>query len=87
MLPSPAMPTTSTSMTSRTRTVARCASLGHSPSRASRHTVSLEWTRTVDMIAESSNGYGSEYDFAQIMLDNLEHLWSATGPQGGQNWS
>ena len=24
-----------------------------------------------DIIAESSNGYGSEYDFAQIMLDNL----------------
>ena len=25
-----------------------------------------------DIIAESSNGYGSEYDFAQVMLDNLE---------------
>ncbi len=24
-----------------------------------------------DVIAESSNGYGSEYDFAQVMLDNL----------------
>ena len=24
-----------------------------------------------DIIAESSNGYGSEYDFAQVMLDNL----------------
>ena len=24
-----------------------------------------------DLIAESSNGYGSEYDFAQVMLDNL----------------
>ena len=24
-----------------------------------------------DTIAESSNGYGSEYDFAQVMLDNL----------------
>ena len=25
-----------------------------------------------EFIAESSNGYGSEYDFAQVMLDNLE---------------
>ena len=25
-----------------------------------------------DIIAESSNGYGSEYDFAKVMLDNLE---------------
>ena len=25
-----------------------------------------------DIIAESSNGYGSEYDFARVMLDNLE---------------
>ena len=25
-----------------------------------------------DIVAESSNGYGSEYDFAQVMLDNLE---------------
>ena len=25
-----------------------------------------------DIIAESSNGYGSEYDFAQVMLDNLK---------------
>ena len=24
-----------------------------------------------DIVAESSNGYGSEYDFAQVMLDNL----------------
>ena len=24
-----------------------------------------------DIIAESSNGYGSDYDFAQVMLDNL----------------
>ena len=25
-----------------------------------------------DVIAESANGYGSEYDFARVMLDNLE---------------
>ena len=25
-----------------------------------------------DVIAESSNGYGTEYDFTQVMLDNLE---------------
>ena len=27
--------------------------------------------RNGDIIAESSNGYGSEYDFGQVMLDNL----------------
>ena len=38
-----------------------------------------------DIIAESSNGYGSEYDFAQVMLDNLEGLRRPAGPQGGQD--
>ena len=42
-----------------------------SPLRASRLTASLGVDENGDIIAESSNGYGSEYDFAQVMLDNL----------------
>ena len=33
-----------------------------------------------DVIAESSNGYGSEYDFAQVMLDKPENLRRTAGP-------
>ncbi len=38
-----------------------------------------------DIVAESSNGYGSEYDFAHVMLDNLEDLRRPAGAQGGQD--
>ena len=33
--------------------------------------MSWEWDEHGDIIAESSDGYGSEFDFAQVMLDNL----------------
>ena len=38
-----------------------------------------------DIIAESSNGYASEYDFAHVMLENLRTVWCPTGAHGRQD--
>ena len=71
MPPLPPMPTTSTYTTSPMRTASKVRVAGpFTVESISPHRV-LGVDENGDIIAESSNGYGSEYDFAQVMLDNL----------------
>ena len=58
-------------MTSPTRTRIRCVVAGpFTVESISPHRV-LGVDEHGDVISESSNGYGTEYDFADVILDNL----------------
>ena len=72
MHPLPLRLTMSTCTTSPTRIVARCASPGLSQSKVFLPHRVLGVDEKGDIISESANGYGTEYDFADVILDNLK---------------